>query len=142
MKNYKKINLFLSEEVISKLEDYVSIENKKNLLWKKERKNYIQIQDFIAGLIIDFFEEMENQEISAGLDDLGKPYRLKNRFKEIANEKGLSQQQISEMTNIEPSNISVIFRNKNQASLDYFLRIWIALDCPPITKCLYREVEK
>lgn len=140
MKNYKKINLFLSDETISKLEDYITIENKKNLLWKKERKNYIQIQDFISGLIMEFIEDMENQDKSAGLDDLGKPFRLKNRFKEIANSKGLTQQQISEMTNIEPSNISVIFRNKSQASLDYFLRIWIALDCPSLTECLYREM--
>ncbi len=46
----------------------------------------------------------------------------------------------SEITKIEPSNISLIFRNKNQPSLDYFLRIWIALGCPPISDCLYREI--
>lgn len=140
MKNYKKVNLFLSDEIITKLENYITIENKKNALWKQERKNYIQIQDFIAGLIVDFIEEMENQDVTAGIDDLGKPYRLKNRFKEIATSKGLTQQQMSEITGIDPSNISVIFRNKNQPSLDYFLRIWIALGCPSISSCLYREI--
>jgi hypothetical protein len=139
MKNYKKVNLYLSDDVLSKLEKFVSIENQKNLLWKKERKQYIQVTDFIAGLIIDFFDEVENNAQVSGYDDLGKPYRLQNRFKEIATKKGLSQQRVSELTNIDPSNISYIWRNKNQPTLDYFLRIWIALDYPPLNKCLYRE---
>jgi hypothetical protein len=139
MKNYKKVNLYLSDDVLSKLEKFVSIENQKNLLWKKERKQYIQVADFIAGLIIDFFDEVENNAQVSGYDDLGKPYRLQNRFKEIATKKGLSQQRVSELTNIDPSNISYIWRNKNQPTLDYFLRIWIALDYPPLNKCLYRE---
>jgi DNA-binding XRE family transcriptional regulator len=140
LKAYKKVTLFLSNETISELEKYASIENNKNLLWKTERENYIQVSDLIRGIVIDYLEQLKSQDAFAGLDDLGKPYRLKNNFKEITKNKNLSQQQISEKTNIEPSNISLIFRNKNQPSLDYFLRIWIALGCPSISDCLYREI--
>jgi DNA-binding Xre family transcriptional regulator len=142
LKNYKKINLYLAEEHIDQLEKYAAIENQKNSLWKKERKNHIQMTDFIAGLIIDYFDEVENKQEISGYDDLGKPFRLMNRFKEIASKKGISQKQMAEMTNIDPANISYIWRNRNQPSLDYFLRIWIALGYPPLNKCLYREDNK
>jgi DNA-binding Xre family transcriptional regulator len=140
--NYKKVNLFLSEELVNKVSAYVGIENQKNSLWRQERRNYIQETDFIAGIIIDFFDEIESNSVSSGFDDLGKPFRLQNNFKEIALKKGMTQKQVADLTNIDPGNISRIWKNQSQPSLDYFLRIWICLNCPPLNKCLYREVEK
>ncbi|MGD7047063.1 helix-turn-helix transcriptional regulator [Rossellomorea marisflavi] len=132
----------MSEELISKVKAYVDVENQKNSLWKKERTHYIQESDFIRGIIVDFFDEMESNTVASGLDDLGRPFRLLNNFKEISIKKGMTQQQVAVQTNIDPGNISHIWRNKTQPSLDYFLRIWICLDCPPLNKCLYREIEK
>ncbi|WP_442636590.1 helix-turn-helix domain-containing protein [Rossellomorea marisflavi] len=142
MTNYKKVNLFLSEELVNKVSAYVGIENQKNSLWRQERRNYIQETDFIAGIIIDFFDEIESNSVSSGFDDLGKPFRLQNNFKEIALKKGMTQKHVADLTNIDPGNISRIWKNQSQPSLDYFLRIWICLNCPPLNKCLYREVEK
>jgi DNA-binding XRE family transcriptional regulator len=139
VKNYKKVELYLSEQTINQLEKVTTIENQKNSLWKQDRNSYRQLSDFIKGLVIDYFDQIENESQISGYDDLGKPFRLMNRFKEIANKKGISQKQMAEMTNIDPSNISYIWRNRNQPSLDYFLRIWIALDYPPLNKCLYRD---
>ena len=142
VKNYKKVNLYLSEDLIVKIDKMATIENQKNSLWKQDRDKYIQVSDFIKGIIEHFFDGIDNETQISGFDDLGKPYRLMNRFKEIATKKGISQKQMSELTGIDPSNISYIWRNRNQPSLDYFLRIWIALGYPPLNKCLYRESEK
>lgn len=139
MKNYKKVELYLSEETISKLEKVTLIENQKNSLWKEERDSYRQLSDFIKGLVIDYFDQIESESQISGFDDLGKPFRLMNRFKEISTKKGISQKQMSDLTGIDPSNISYIWRNRNQPSLDYFLRIWIALGYPSLNKCLYRD---
>ncbi|AZV43702.1 hypothetical protein BAOM_3093 [Peribacillus asahii] len=136
---YTSINLLIKKETMDKIEKLTQHRNLKNDLFNKG-KRFNTVEDFIIGTLYHYLDQIENQDLSAGLDDLGKPYRLKNNFKEIANSKSLSQQKVSEMTNIEPSNISLIFRNKNQPSLDYFLRIWIALGCPPISSCLYREI--
>jgi hypothetical protein len=51
----------------------------------------------------------------------------------------LKQKDISEITQIEQANISYIFSNKNQPSLDYFLRLWVFFGCPPLNEVLYRE---
>ncbi|GLI82341.1 hypothetical protein ANABIO32_00270 [Rossellomorea marisflavi] len=142
MTNYKKLTLFLSEELLGKVESYVDIENQKNSLWKNERTRYLQESDFIRGVLVDFFDEMESNTVASGFDDLGKPFRLQNNFKEIALKKGMTQKHVADLTNIDPGNISRIWKNQSQPSLDYFLRIWICLNCPPLNKCLYREGEK
>lgn len=126
---------------MDKIEKLTQHRNLKNDLFNRGNR-FNTAEDFIIGTVYHYLDQIDNQDVYAGLDDLGKPYRLRNKFKEIAKNKNLSQQQIAEMSNIEPSNISLIFRNKNQPSLDYFLRIWIALGCPPISDCLYREIEE
>lgn len=69
-----------------------------------------------------------------------KPYAIKNRFKEIMKQKGIKAVQIHRDTGISESNLSQLLNNKNSnMTLDSFLRIWLALDCPPIADCLYRN---
>lgn len=141
MKEYEKMEIYLKKETVEVIKRIVEFENTKNLLYKKERFSSYQIQDFIIGCVNTYIKEIRSQEDHSGIEELSRPYRLKNRFKEISQTKGLSQEQVSELTGINPSNISVIFRNKSQPSLDYFLRLWITLDCPPLDKCLYREIK-
>lgn len=138
---YVDVNLLIKKETMEKIEKLTQYRNIRNDLLNKG-KRYNTPEDFIIGTIYHYLDQIENQNVTAGLDDLGKPYRLQNNFKGIAKEKGLSQEKIAEITNINPSNISTIFRNRSQPSLDYFLRIWIALDCPPLDKCLHREIKK
>lgn len=69
-----------------------------------------------------------------------KPYAIKNYFKEIMWQKGMKAVDLHRETDISESNLSQVLNNKNlNMSLDTFLRIWLALDCPPIGECLYRE---
>ena len=55
-------------------------------------------------------------------------------------QKRIKAVQIHRDTEISESNLSQLLSNKNlNMSLDYFLRLWFALDCPPIADCLFRE---
>jgi DNA-binding Xre family transcriptional regulator len=83
--------------------------------------------------------EQDKQYIQTLIVD-GPKYAIKNRFKEIMKQKGIKAVQIHRDTGISESNLSQLLNNKNlNMTLDSFLRIWIALDCPPIADCLYRE---
>lgn len=141
MKNYKQFSIYLSEDVIKEIKTMVDLRNTRIILDNEERK-VRSVEEFIKGSVIQTIKWLKSEELSAGMDDLGKPYRLRNRFKEIAEKKHLKGKDLSELTNIRPSNISYILANRNQPSLDYFLRIWIALGCPPLNECLYRDTNE
>jgi DNA-binding Xre family transcriptional regulator len=64
---------------------------------------------------------------------------IKNNIKKIMKEQKITQKELSEMTGIDKSNLSIYMNNKSQPSIEFFLRIWHALDYPPLTEILYRE---
>lgn len=106
------------------------------------------VEKVIKAALVDYLDLMEplSEEEKSNLKSLifsprsEQEYALKNRFKEIMKQKGIKAVQIHRDTGISESNLSQVLNNKNQnMSLDYFLRIWIALDCPPIGDCLYRK---
>lgn len=138
MNKYVSLGILLREETFQQIKELIEVSNIKNKTLHK-KKRYYTVEDFVVGCVYYYLDNIEKEYFTAGYDDLGKPFRLKNRIKEIIDKKGITQARLSEMTGIDPSNISQIVRNKNQPSLDYFLRIWIALGTPPINKILYRE---
>jgi DNA-binding Xre family transcriptional regulator len=137
MGEYKKITIFLNDDLYNDILNIVEYRNKRVLI-DNENKKATTIEEFVTGSVIQVLKWIKNEELSAGFDDLGKPYRLKNNFKQILKQKGWNQKMLSDKASIDPSNISIILANRSQPSLDYFLRIWIALGCPPLTDCLYR----
>jgi DNA-binding Xre family transcriptional regulator len=140
MGEYKKVTVYLSDELYQEIQTLTEYRNKR-ILFDNQDKKARSIEEFIKGSTVQMVRWIKSESLSAGMDDLGKPYRLKNHFKEIIDKKGWKQKDLSDKTNIDPSNISVILKNKSQPSLDYFLRIWIALGCPPLNECLSREEE-
>jgi|GEM_PF-6923878 len=64
---------------------------------------------------------------------------IKNNMKKIMKERKITQKELSEMTGIDKSNLSIYMNNKSQPSIEFFLRIWHALDYPPLNEILYRE---
>jgi DNA-binding Xre family transcriptional regulator len=140
MTNYKKIYFYIDEEIYNEIDKILLYRNSKIMALEMDKK-FRSVQDFAKGCFNHYLKEIRIQEELAGVDDLGKPYRLRNHFKEILKKKGWSQKQLAEATNIDPSNISITLSNRSQPSLDYFLRIWIALGCPPLNECLSREKE-
>lgn len=141
MANYKKITIFLNEEFYKEINDIIEYRNKR-IQFDKENKKVSSIEEFITGSAIQMLKWLKNEDSFAGMDDLGKPYRLENSFKKIMQDKGMRSKDLATLTNIHAGNISIILNNRSQPSLDYFLRIWIALGCPPMNECLHRIQEQ
>ncbi|MGG3890349.1 helix-turn-helix domain-containing protein [Metabacillus fastidiosus] len=136
----EKVEILLRKETVDKIKTVVNYENYRNQIYTELNRDSLNtLEDFITGCVNLFLNKIESRLELAGLDDLGKPYRLKNRFREIVKAKGMKQKELAELTKIDAGNISIILSNKSQPSLDYFLRIWITLGCPPIENVLYRE---
>lgn len=141
MKNeeYVEISVKLKKSTFKEINDYIQYQNLRNDIMNRKKPIDLNMDDFISGCINAYLNKLKNGEELAGLDDLGKPYRLKNKFKEYINYLGWKQKDLAEKTKIDAGNISIILSNRSQPSLDYFLRIWIAVGCPPMNKVLYRE---
>lgn len=107
----------------------------------------VSLEKVIKGAIVDYLDLMEpiTEEEKLNLKSIvigpsnDEDFVLYNRFKEIMKRKQIKAVQLHKETGISESNLSQVLNNKNQnMSLDYFLRIWVALDCPPIGDCIYR----
>jgi DNA-binding Xre family transcriptional regulator len=141
MGDYKKVTFFLHDEEYKEIEKILHYRNSRIMALDLDKKSR-SVEEFVKGCVLHYLKQLRSQDSLAGIDDLGKPYRLKNRFKELTERKGLRGKDLAELTNIHQGNISIIFQNRSQPSLDYFLRIWIALGCPPLNECLYREEDE
>ncbi|WP_078429364.1 helix-turn-helix domain-containing protein [Alkalihalobacterium alkalinitrilicum] len=118
--------------------------------WLNAENNYVlktkeefALEDFIKGSVHNELDRMELiNEIFCELKTkpLRSPKNVKNKFKEQLKILGLKQQDLSEMTGISNSELSIVLNNKRFISMEYFLLIWISLGCPPIEKCF--ELEK
>jgi hypothetical protein len=135
------ITIHLSNETLQMIDSLTCYKNVKDDLKFKNKPQHYTTEDFITGCVNLYIKQLQTWEEISGLDDLGKPYRLKNRFKEIAEKKGMKGKDLAKLTGIHDGNISIVLSNRSQPSLDYFLRIWIALGRPDIQDCLYREKE-
>lgn len=140
MENYKKVEIYLKEELFNEIEQLTDYRNARLLVRNMDKKPK-QLDSFIIGCIVHYLKDIKKQDVLAGYDDLGKPYRLKNRLKEYLKKRGMLQKDLAAKTEIDEGNISSILNNKNQPSTDYFLRIWIALGCPALDEIFYREKE-
>jgi DNA-binding XRE family transcriptional regulator len=135
------LTIEIKKETYLKIQEICEFENLKNKI-KKRNRDFASPEDIVKGAIIKELERIEKYNLvkeTIGLNDLGKPFKIKNRFKEIIKVKGIKQNDLAKLTGIDKGNLSLILNNKNQPSLDYYLRIWIALDCPSIEKVLYRN---
>src|SRR5206468_8742761 len=115
MKGYKRFSIYLSDDVVNEINAIVEYRNKR-ILKDNEDKKPRTIEEFIKGSTMQLLKSLKGEGIIAGMDDLGKPYKLKNRFKELMIERKMKQKDVCEITDIEPANISRIFSNENQPS--------------------------
>ena len=131
----------LRESTLQFIENIVEYENKKNLLLNKN-KPYATVEDFIAGCCIEIIKKIEtyNEKIVHGFDITGE-YKLKNNIKKILKEKNIKQLDLSELTGLDKSTINLIVNNRTQPTLEAFLKIWAALDFPPIEEMFYKVPE-
>jgi DNA-binding Xre family transcriptional regulator len=138
--DYERIYIHLKKDVIKDIEKIIEYKDKRDFVFNKE-ENYTSVEKFIVGCVYYYLRQIKNIEDLSGINDLGKPFRLENKIGELLDLKRMSQKQLSDLTGIAAPNINNFVKNKNQPSLDYFLRIWIALDCPPLDWMFFRITE-
>jgi DNA-binding Xre family transcriptional regulator len=141
MEKHKQIKLYLKKDIINEIEEILKFREVRDIL-QEENNRHVSIEEFIIGCTCFYLRQLRTIDDLADIRNLGKPFQLKNRIGELLEKKGWSQKDLVEKTGINAGNINNILKNKNQPSLDYFFRIWIALNCPPLSEILYREEEK
>lgn len=141
MKNQEnKICIIISEETDQFLNDVMKYENFR---YRIKREGQLTTKEDIVKAALDhFLKDIGNfykKHIIESKENLNQSVALKNRFKQLMEEKGLRQKDLSELTGIDKANLSNILNNKNQPGSDYFLRLWVSLDYPKIEDIFYRE---
>lgn len=141
--NFIEVRIRLKQSTMDSLEKIVQYFNMREKLINSDRKSdIITVEELIRGSIIREIEKIEtfNHLITYnGEQSLGhRKFILKNRLKEVLKEKNMKQLDLSELTGIDRSNLSMIVNNRNQPTADFLLRIWVALDFYPLEKIFYR----
>lgn len=140
MENHKQVKIYLKKEAIEQIQDVIEFKKVKDLLDKRESE-YKSVEEFIVGCVYYYLKQIDSVEDISNIRYLITEHQLKNRFEELMIKKGWNQKELVERTGISAGNINNILKNKNQASIDNFFRIWIAFNCPPISNVLYRSDE-
>lgn len=133
----------VNKETAEKIEEYAKFLNMRNKLRLIELP-FVTHEDIIKGALdslLTMLERFYEFDKNFNFYSLKPKSKIKNRFEEIAIENGYNQSIISKITGIDQPSISRIMKNKNQPSMDYFIRIWIALDRPPIEDIFFPEDE-
>lgn len=143
MENNKiKINIEFDIETLNTVHKFVNWANLDEKFEKVRRSEYT-IEDFIRGAVS---REIERQKIHDEIfceiktKGLRKPKsKIRNNFKGIMKQLGIKQLELSELTGITESELSLALNNKRPLSFEYFMLIWTSLGCPAIEKCFYLE---
>ena len=140
MENKVFYSIAVGEETAKKIQDCAEFLNRRNA-FNLNNKELVTEEDIIKGAIHKYFQFMEKYYVFDKEEQikLSNKAKIKNRFREIAMQQGVDQATICKLTGITPANISRVFNNGNQPSIDYFFRIWIALDRPPIEDIFYAD---
>jgi predicted XRE-type DNA-binding protein len=138
--DYERISIHLKKEIVTEIKKIIEYKDKRDFLFNKET-NYENIESFIEGCVHYYLKQIKRIQELSGINDLGRPFQLENKIGELLNQKRMSQKELSDITGIAAPNINNFVKNKNQPSLDYFLRIWIAFGCPPLDWMFYRITE-
>jgi hypothetical protein len=139
MGDYKKISIFLNDDLYQEIEKLLRYRNAKYEFLGEDKKSR-SIEEFVTGSVIEALKKVKRQEnLGEMIIDLNKSFKLKNRFKELMIKRKWKQKYLSDLTGVDPGNISKILSNENQPSLENFMRLWVAFGCLPFNEVLYRE---
>lgn len=141
MDEFIKVDCFFKKSTYEQMKKVVEFENSKNTIFKPERSSNNEVSDFVNGCVVTYLKRIYGQDNFIPFDHIGNSGKLKNKIKDYMERKGIKQKELSTLAQVDESNLSRILNNKSQPSLDNFLRIWTALDCPPLEEILYREIE-
>lgn len=134
---YERITIHLRKDIAEDIRKIVEYKNIKDLLFE-DKDSYVNVEEFIVGCVCYYLRQIKGTVDLSGINKLNSNEILQNRLNELLEQKRMTQLQLSEQTGIAPSNINNYIKNKNQPSLEHFMRIWITLGCPPLDWLLHR----
>ncbi len=141
MKRKLKFEIELEPETVDKL---LSLTSVVNFLTKNtpEATPEDMIKAALAYYIKRFYETplCEHQNPDDYIDLAKAEYPLKTRIAELIAKKSITATQFGEKLGLSKGTISGIVNGKHLPTLDVFIRIYIALGCPPINEILYRDI--
>jgi len=133
----QEVKIKFSDKEYDEISNLVKWLNTVNKYTKKD-DDYIDyiVSDFIKGSARTSVENIKGFSFK---HNVGETTKIKNNFKQIANERGVRQSEICDALGINKSNLSTIFNNRSQPNIELFFKIWAYLQCPPIHHCIYFE---
>lgn len=134
---YERITIHLRKDIVEDIRKIVEYKNLRDFLIE-DKDMYLNLEEFVTGCVCYYLRQLKGTVDLSGINKLNSNEILQNRLHELLEQKRLTQIQLSEQTGIAPSNINNYIKNKNQPSLDHFLKLWITLGCPPLDWLLHR----
>lgn len=141
MDNYVNVNVNVNKELYEKIRDVIGYSKSMRII--KDKELPLTDEEVINSALFYYFHKMET---ILGLHTVERSKytndgKVKNRFKEIVKQVDMKQRELAVLTGIDDATISQILGNRNQPTIDNFLKMWIVLGSPPIEEVFYRERE-
>lgn len=138
------IDVSLKNETVRQLDDILQFCKVKQIYSDYDLPlNHEDILKAALSFYLNHLQQLQKKKANIVTDitvlKLSKPGKLKNSIKEYITKKKMLQKELAELTSLDQGTISIILSNRSQPSLENFLRIWIALGCPPIEDLFYKE---
>ena len=141
MDDYINVTVNVNKHLYEKVRDAIGYS--KSVRMFKDRDLPITDEEVINSALYYYFEKMETV---LGLHTVEKSKythngKVKNRFKQILKQVDMKQRELATLTGIDDATVSQVLSNRNQPTVDNFLKMWAVLGNPPIEEIFYRERE-
>ena len=132
----------MRENTLQIIENIVNYKNNKIRLFNTIEQ-YAKIEDFIVGCCLDVINRLTtyNEKITFGENSNIYQFKLKNKIKDMLKERNIKQLDLAEITGLDKVTINLIVNNRTVPTLEAFLKIWAALDFPPIDEMFEKTLD-
>lgn len=134
------ITIQISDDTYKKLSEVIGFINMRS-----KSDSDLLPEDIIKAALYRYLNRLQDKSILEWNEEVLKllpldtDCQMKNRIKHFIKENNITQTDLAQRAKVPVSTISSILNNQNQPSIDVFLKIYYALDCPPLNELLYRE---
>lgn len=134
------ITIQITDDTYNKITEVIGVINMRS----KTETNFTP-EDIVKAALYRYLNRLQDKSILEWSEEvvrllpLDAEFPMKNRIKVYLKKHGLTQTDLAQRSRIPLSTVSAILNNQHQPSIDIFLRIYYALDCPPLNDLLYRE---
>jgi DNA-binding Xre family transcriptional regulator len=136
MKKVKYI-IEVNESTASEIKKLVDYHNMKVDFGELDRDK-INEEDIIKAAIAEYLNLFSATQKSQSLLTINMENKgeIQLNFKPVLKGKKMKQAELANITGLNKANISDILNHKYLPGLEVFLKIWVALDCPPLNEII------